>query len=238
MKADAATTSLAATVLALESSVNREPLAIPQAAAGRPRTNPIAEHRYWREHYAQKPYVHPGVAYDQFAPAYQYGWESQQHHHAKEFGEVELLLKRDWERIRGRSQLGWHNAKEAVRDGWERGKSRMQPAGADTAASGLADQFRNHVEHAYWRSVYESRPYVLTSDTYASFAPAFEFGWQSHSTHPHHTFTEIERTLMRGWEQARGQSPLEWDRAKGAVRDAWNRVADRDKDTRADAREQ
>src|SRR5580765_5571219 len=37
--------------------------------------NPTAEHEYWRENYASRPYVTAGTAYDQYGPAYQYGWE-------------------------------------------------------------------------------------------------------------------------------------------------------------------
>lgn len=82
--------------------------------------DPTIEHEYWRSNYAKRPYVRTGEDYDQYAPAYQYGWESQPYHQGKKFDEVESHLERDWDRARGSSRLGWAHAKGAVRDSWER----------------------------------------------------------------------------------------------------------------------
>src|SRR6186997_2081540 len=38
--------------------------------------NPTAEDAYWRENFSTRPYVAQGTAYDEYRPAYQYGWES------------------------------------------------------------------------------------------------------------------------------------------------------------------
>jgi Glycine zipper len=82
--------------------------------------DPTIEHDYWRNNYSKRPYAETGVDYDQYGPAYQYGWESQAHHEGKKFDEVESHLARDWDRVRGSSKLGWAHAKPAVRDSWER----------------------------------------------------------------------------------------------------------------------
>jgi hypothetical protein len=86
--------------------------------------DPTIEHDYWRSNYAKRPYVRAGEDYDQYAPAYQYGWESQPFHQGKNFDEVESHLERDWSRARGISTLGWDHAKAAVRDSWERVRQR------------------------------------------------------------------------------------------------------------------
>ena len=39
-------------------------------------------------------------------------------------------------------------------------------------------------------------------------------------------FDEVESALSRDWEQAKGKSRLNWERAKAAVHDAWNRLTD------------
>src|SRR3954471_23170736 len=39
--------------------------------------DPTAEEAYWRDTYLSRPYVSPGTNYDEYAPAYRYGWESQ-----------------------------------------------------------------------------------------------------------------------------------------------------------------
>jgi hypothetical protein len=82
--------------------------------------NPTAEHEYWRGHYAQRPYVNPGSSYEEYAPAYQYGWECREKYCGKSFDEVEPDLARDWDRAKGKSQLKWETAKEASRDAWDR----------------------------------------------------------------------------------------------------------------------
>ena len=84
--------------------------------------NPTAEHEYWREEYKARPYVKPGSPYDEYAPAYEYGWESYSRCAPKNrtFGEVEPELARDWETKRGPSRLHWDDAKPATRDAWER----------------------------------------------------------------------------------------------------------------------
>ena len=82
--------------------------------------NPTVEHEYWRKNFVHRPYFTAGTSYDQYAPAYQYGWESRQKHSGKRFDDVESDLARDWERVKGKSQLKWGAAKLASRDAWDR----------------------------------------------------------------------------------------------------------------------
>lgn len=82
--------------------------------------NPTVEEKYWRENYISRPYVKPGTAYDQYGPAYQYGWQARNQHTASKFDEVENELGRDWDRVKGKSTLKWEHAKEATRDAWNR----------------------------------------------------------------------------------------------------------------------
>jgi len=84
--------------------------------------NPTNEHEYWRYEFVKRPYYNPGSAYEEYSPAYQYGWESYSQYSpkGKTFNEVEAELGRDWDRRRGKSQLDWERAKDASRDAWER----------------------------------------------------------------------------------------------------------------------
>lgn len=82
--------------------------------------NPTAEHEYWRKNYNQRPYVTSQAPYEEYGPAYQYGWESQAKHAGKNFKDVESDLARDWEKVKGKSTLKWDAAKEATRDAWNR----------------------------------------------------------------------------------------------------------------------
>lgn len=82
--------------------------------------NPSVEHTYWQENYKTRPYVRTGATYDQYGPAYQYGWESRGRYSGKKFDDVETDLSRDWDRSRGKSSLQWNDAKRAARDAWDR----------------------------------------------------------------------------------------------------------------------
>jgi len=93
-------------------------------AAGKIREliNPTAEHEFWRKEFANRPYFTPGTPYEQYGPAFQYGWESYANHNqkVKTFQDVESQLCRDWESRRGQSKLSWTHAKRAAQDAWQR----------------------------------------------------------------------------------------------------------------------
>ncbi len=85
-----------------------------------PMSDPTVEHGFWRQQYMNRPYFITGVAYEEYAPAFQYGWESPPRHEGKTFEQIEAALQRDWEIVRGKSKLTWDHAKGAVRDAWDR----------------------------------------------------------------------------------------------------------------------
>jgi hypothetical protein len=80
------------------------------------------EHEYWRNAFTNRPYYTRGTPYEQYGPAFQYGWESYAKHNqwVKTFEDVEPQLARDWESRRQQSKLSWTHAKCAVRDAWHR----------------------------------------------------------------------------------------------------------------------
>ncbi|MEO8201540.1 MAG: hypothetical protein ABI679_13515 [Gemmatimonadota bacterium] len=92
--------------------------------------NPTAEEAYWRENYARRPYVSEGTTYEEYAPAYRYGWESRGHFIGSKFDDVENELGREWDRVKGGSRLGWDKARHAARDAWDRIETAM-PGDAD-----------------------------------------------------------------------------------------------------------
>jgi ferritin-like metal-binding protein YciE len=96
--------------------------------------------------------------------------------------------------------------------------------GGGLAGKALAERVNPTVEHDYWRAQFRSRRYVTPTDTYETFGPAYQYGWESATTYSGRQFADIEGELEKGWGKARGSSKLTWDRAKNAVRDAWDRV--------------
>ena len=92
--------------------------------------DPTVEDTYWRETYSSRPYVAPKSNYDQYAPAYRYGWESRGRYAGKRYDQVESDLERGWEKAKGSSKLAWNEAKHATKDAWHR-VERALPGDAD-----------------------------------------------------------------------------------------------------------
>src|SRR5712672_3475723 len=56
--------------------------------------NPTAEDAYWRSNFKSRPYA-GSATYDEYAPAYRYGWESRARHGDKRWEDVEGNLRSD-----------------------------------------------------------------------------------------------------------------------------------------------
>ena len=93
------------------------------------------------------------------------------------------------------------------------------------AGKGIANAADPVVEDAYWRDNYANRPYTSGS-SYDDYGPAYGYGVDAYNRYPDRAFDDIEPELRRDWNTQRGSSSLEWDRARHATRDAWQRVSD------------
>ena len=93
------------------------------------------------------------------------------------------------------------------------------------AGKGIAEMIDPTAEDAYWRENYADRPYT-EGGSYDEFGPAYRYGVSSYSEYPDRRFEDIEPDLRRNWPAARGTSRLEWDRARLAAKDSWQRVSD------------
>lgn len=93
------------------------------------------------------------------------------------------------------------------------------------AGKGIANAADPAAEDAYWRDNHSSRPYAGGSD-FDEYRPAYGYGVDAQTRYPDRTFDEVEQELGRDWNSKRGDSNLEWDRAKHASRAAWQRVSD------------
>lgn len=92
--------------------------------------DPTAEDAYWKTNYNNRPYVDQSSSYDDYGPAYRYGWESRSQYPGRKFDEVQDDLSRGWEKAKGKSKLGWDKAKHAVKDSWHK-VERALPGDAD-----------------------------------------------------------------------------------------------------------
>ena len=95
------------------------------------------------------------------------------------------------------------------------------------AGHGVAELIDPTAEDAYWRDTYSQRDYVPSGSTYDDYGPAYRYGVDSYSQYgANRGFDDVESDLQRNWNSARGTSSLEWDRARHAARDSWQRVSD------------
>lgn len=99
--------------------------------------DPTVEHEYWRGEYSKRPYATKGAKYEQYAPAYQYGWESFAGHREdpQSFDAIEPELRTGWERRRENEKMKWDDAKPATRDAWERLAKCQRDDCSDSSAS-------------------------------------------------------------------------------------------------------
>ena len=96
--------------------------------------DPTVEDRYWKDSYSSRPYVPSGASYNDYGPAYKYGYETYPKYHGRTFDEIEPELSRDWDQYRGSSRLTWNEAKYATKDSFQRvgdAIERAMPGDAD-----------------------------------------------------------------------------------------------------------
>ena len=94
------------------------------------------------------------------------------------------------------------------------------------AGKGVAEAIDPTAENAYWQDNFTSRPYVDGSKSFDDYGPAYGYGVNSYGKYPGKAFDDVESDLSRDWSSSRGTSNLDWESAKSASRDAWNRVSD------------
>ena len=101
------------------------------------------EDRYWRQQYEHHQYF--GRNYDEFQPAFRYGWESaaKPENHGRPFEEVESDLHRHWSEYTGSSRTDWDYMRAAAHYGYNRIQRRL----------GVAVEYRPSSPPPEWENV-------------------------------------------------------------------------------------
>ncbi|MEO8669736.1 MAG: hypothetical protein ABI411_00400 [Tahibacter sp.] len=92
------------------------------------------------------------------------------------------------------------------------------------AGKGLAESFDPTAEDAYWRSNYVRRPYATGAEAYDAWAPAYQHGWESRLRYHNRRWDDVEAEMRDSWTASSAGTAMEWNAARPAVRDAWDRV--------------
>jgi uncharacterized protein (TIGR02271 family) len=100
-------------------------------------------------------------------------------------------------------------------------------AAVGAVAGGLAgkefgDWIDPTAEDAWLRDNFSSRPYAQKGETFETYRPAYDYGRDRHQSFEGKHFHDVEGDLRKGWEKTKHASTMGWDRAKGAVKDAYD----------------
>jgi hypothetical protein len=82
-------------------------------------------------------------------------------------------------------------------------------------------------EDTYWRSNWQSRPYVVADRGYEFYGPGFRFGYESAILYSGRTFDDVESDLREQWDNYKHRGQATWEHIKEAARDGWKRVKSR-----------
>lgn len=91
------------------------------------------------------------------------------------------------------------------------------------AGKAIAEAVDPTAEEAFWRDNFGTRDYASAA-SYESFRPAYGLATDHYMRTPKLSFDEVEPSLARDWADYRDQSTLEWNDARPAARDAWERL--------------
>ncbi len=111
--------------------------------------NPTAETAYWRENYTREPYYETGMAYEEYHPAYELGWNARTKYEG-DFDAVDNRLQADWAEMGRESRLSWPNARHAARAAWDRVDSNVGASSQDDLSNDdVIDVLNDLIENSH-----------------------------------------------------------------------------------------
>ena len=92
------------------------------------------------------------------------------------------------------------------------------------AGESIAREVNPTAEEKYWSDNYHTRSYVSKGESFETYRPAYRYGIDTYSNNADRDFADLEPSIRNNWGIARGNSTLEWDDAREAARDAFDRL--------------
>ncbi|QYR53268.1 glycine zipper domain-containing protein [Lysobacter soyae] len=175
--------------------------------------DPTGEAEYWKSEYQSRPYFNKQYDYESdYSPAYAYGNQVRSEYANRKWdSSLESDIKQGWEKAKAKSRLTWEEAKDAVRDAFDRSDRTYRTYEATD----------RYYKNEYANSDYAKGDYSYEND----YRPAYRYGTQARSMNTDAKWDDkLEANLEQGWNRTKGASRLAWQDAKGAVKDAWHGV--------------
>jgi hypothetical protein len=88
----------------------------------------------------------------------------------------------------------------------------------------VAEAIDPTIELDYWQANYTTRDYYDPQFGFEAYEPAYRAGLEAYD--PLASFTEREAELRRHWEETNPGSKLDWEQARKAMQDSWQRVSE------------
>jgi hypothetical protein len=105
--------------------------------------------------------------------------------------------------------------------------------GESIGTGGLAagEDLDEVAEGDYWRQNFRRRPYFQPGTPYEHYESGYRYGWQSAlgDEHAGREFDDVESELERSWDAQHGENAQDWEEARHAARDAWERARGRNR---------
>lgn len=77
----------------------------------------------------------------------------------------------------------------------------------------------------YWREQHAKQAYADKTLGYEHYEPAYQLGEEAAQRHSGKRFEDLENDIALDYEKKKGMSALPWDRARPAVKAAWDKVS-------------
>jgi len=92
------------------------------------------------------------------------------------------------------------------------------------AGKGVGELIDPTTEDNWLRQNFSSRPYVQKGETFENYESAYRYGGQAEAQYRGKSFHDVEHDLSSGWEKMKDKAGMDWDRARHAVKDAYDRT--------------
>jgi len=92
------------------------------------------------------------------------------------------------------------------------------------AGKGVGELIDPTTDDPWLKENFANRRYVKKGESFDHYVPAYRYGGHAESQYGGKSFDEVEPHIKPEWEKARGASAMEWDHARDAVRDAYDRT--------------
>jgi hypothetical protein len=89
---------------------------------------------------------------------------------------------------------------------------------------GVAEAVNPTAEEKFWRENHSAQEWAKEGSTYEQYAPAYRTGYEGVMKYAGKQYHEIEADLARDYEKNDANPAIPWDRARPAVRGAWDRL--------------